>query len=293
MKQKLRGCACLLLATLIWGSAFTAQSVGMDHIGPFTFQTVRCFLACLFLFPLSRLRDRSPDFWKRWADPGLWKAGTLTGIALFFAAGLQQMGLQYTGAGKAGFLTAMYIVMVPVLGLFLGKKPPMTAWIGVGIAVTGLYLLSGTDLNGIRPGDWMLLGCAFFFAVQIQLIDLLGPAFDGIRLNCVQSLVCACLSGLVMLLTEEVNPENILRCWLPLAYAGVLSMGLAYTLQILGQQLLPPTPASLLMSLESVFALLFGWLLLEERLSSPELAGCCLVFLAVLISQLPQRKHTP
>ena len=289
MKEKIKGTIYLLLATVIWGGAFTAQSVGMDHVGPFTFQALRCLLAALFLFPLSRFTDGKQDFRKKWQDRGLWKTGFLAGIALFFAAGLQQVGLQYTTAGKAGFLTAMYIVLVPILGLFLGKKPNFTAWISVGVAVGGLYLLSGADLHGITAADWMLTGCAFFFAVQITLIDRMGLPYDGVRLNCVQSLVCAALSAIVMLLTEEVHLSDILNCWMPLAYAGILSMGLAYSLQIFGQQRLEPTQASILMSLESVFALLFGWLLLKERLSPAELFGCGAMFCAVILSQIPKK----
>ena len=289
MKEKIKGTIYLLLATVIWGGAFTAQSVGMDHVGPFTFQALRCALAALFLFPLSRFTDGKQDFHKKWLDKALWKTGFLTGIALFFAAGLQQLGLQYTTAGKAGFLTAMYIVLVPILGLFLGKKPNFTAWVSVGIAVAGLYLLSGADLHGIAPADWMLTGCAFFFAVQITLIDRIGLQFDGVRLNCVQSLVCAGLSAIVMLATEQVRIADIVNCWLPLTYAGILSMGVAYSLQIFGQQKLEPTQASILMSLESVFALLFGWLLLKERLSPAELLGCGAMFCAVILSQIPKK----
>ncbi len=289
MKEIIKGTIYLLLATVIWGGAFTAQSVGMDHVGPFTFQALRCALAALFLFPLSRVADGKQGFAEKWLDKDLWKTGLFTGIALFFAAGLQQLGLQYTTAGKAGFLTAMYIVLVPILGLFLGKKPPITAWISVGIAVVGLYLLSGADLQGISPADWMLTGCAFFFAVQITLIDRMGLRFDGVRLNCVQSLVCAGLSAIVMAAAEEVHISDIVNCWLPLAYAGILSMGLAYSLQIFGQQKLEPTQASILMSLESVFALIFGWLLLHERLSPAELLGCGAMFCAVILSQIPKK----
>lgn len=289
MKERINGTIYLVLATVIWGGAFIAQSVGMDHVGPFTFQAVRCALACIFLFPLSRFTDRSGDFGRKWTDRQLWKTGILAGLALFFAAGLQQLSLQYTTAGKAGFLTAMYIVLVPILGLFLGKMPPFTAWVSVGIAVVGLYLLSGANLQDIHPADLMLLGCAFFFAVQITIVDRLGLGFDGVRLNFVQSLVCSVLSALIMILTEEVDLLNILRCWLPLCYAGILSMGVAYTLQIVGQQKLEPTQASILMSMESVFALLFGWLLLHERLSPVELAGCGAMFCAVILSQIPKK----
>ena len=280
----------MLLATVIWGSAFIAQSVGMDHVGPFTFQAVRCILAVLFLFPLSLALEKDKGhFWANWKNPQLWKAGIPAGIALFFAAGMQQVALQYTTAGKAGFLTAMYIVLVPVLGLFFRKKPPVTAWISVLIAVFGLYQLSGSGISEINFGDVMLVGCAFFLAVQITIIDRLGLNLDGVRLNCVQSLVCAALSAGVMLFTEEVRLASILDCWLPLSYAGILSMGVAYTLQIFGQQSLEPTQASLLMSLESVFALIFGWLLLHERLSPSELLGCFAMFCAVILSQIPKK----
>jgi drug/metabolite transporter (DMT)-like permease len=183
----------------------------------------------------------------------------------------------------------MYIILVPILGLFIRKKPPTTAWISVAIAVMGLYLLSGSNMSVINPGDWMMVGCAFWFAVQITLIDRLGLGLDSVRLNFVQSLICAALCAVVMVFTEEITMENILNCWLPLAYAGILSMGVAYTLQIVGQKALEPTQASLLMSMESVFALIFGWLLLQERLSPAELLGCGAIFCAVILSQIPKK----
>ena len=289
MKEKFKGTIYLILATVIWGGAFVAQSVGMDHVGPFTFQTLRCTLAALFLFPLNRVTGKKEEFIRKWTDRKLCTTGILAGLALFCAASLQQVSLQHTTAGKAGFLTAMYIVLVPMLGLFIGKKPNLNAWISVAMAVLGLYLLSGADLKNINFADWMLLGCAFFFAVQITIIDRIGLGFDGIRLNCVQSLVCAVLSSLFMWFTEDSDMGNILRCWLPLCYAGILSMGIAYTLQIFGQQKLEPTQASILMSLESVFALIFGWLLLHERLSPAELLGCGTMFCAVILSQMPKK----
>lgn len=290
MNKKNKGVIQLLLATVIWGSAFIAQSVGNNHIGPYTFQAIRCGLAVLFLFPLSRILDQDKkNFLKKWADPRLWKTGILAGVALFFAAGLQQVGLLYTTAGKAGFLTAMYIVLVPILGLFLGKQPPATAWISVGIAVVGLYLLSGAGVSQINGGDLLLIACAFFFAVQITIIDRFGLTLDGVRLNCVQSLVCSALSALMMIFTEEFRWEGIVGCWFPLAYAGILSMGVAYTLQIFGQQAEEPTQASVIMSLESVFSLIFGWIILREWLSPAELLGCGAMFCAVILSQIPKK----
>lgn len=291
MKNKLRGTLSLLIATVIWGSAFIAQSVGMDYIGPFTFQTMRSVLAVPFLIIIIFLIERSPaNALQKWLDPNLWKAGLPCGIALFIAAGLQQLGIVHTSAGKAGFITAMYIVLVPILGIFLRKKPPFTAWISVALAVVGLYLLSCVGVTQVNIGDLYLLGCALGYAVQITLVDHLGSEVDGLRLNCVQSLFCGIFSGVVMLVTEEPNLGNIIACWIPLVYAGIFSLGIAFSLQIIGQKHLEPTPAALIMSLESVFAVLFGWLLLHERLTNAELWGCALVFGAVILSQIPVKK---
>ena len=291
MKTKMRGICSLLIATVIWGSAFIAQSVGMDYIEPFTFQAVRCGLAVIFLIPVIWLFDvDKKNYVRNWANPHLWKTGFVCGAALFVAAGLQQVGLVYTSAGKAGFITAMYIVLVPILGLFFKSKPSPAAWCSVGLAVAGLYLLSCVGVTEINIGDILLLGCAFGFAVQITLVDRMAGALDGLRLNCIQSFFCALLSAVMMLITESPDMKNILSCWLPLGYAGVLSMGVAYSLQIIGQKYVEPTPASLIMSLESVFAVLFGWWLLNERMLPHEMAGCGLVFAAVVISQLPDRK---
>ena len=293
MKQQLKGTVALLVATIIWGSAFIAQSVGNELIGPFTFQTIRCLMAILFLIPATLFFDigkKDGKTWTgRWMDKKLWKSGAICGAALFVAAGLLQVGLVYTAASKAGFITAMYIVLVPFLGLFLKQKPPITAWISVAIAVVGLYLLSCMGVSEINIGDILLLGCAMTYSVQITLIDRLAPGQDGIRLNCIQLIFCG-LIGIPFMMAESPVLANIIDCALPLAYAGVMSMGIAYTLQIIGQQHLPPTPASLLMSLESVFAALCGWLILHETLTAYELLGCGLVFAAVIISQMPTRR---
>lgn len=294
MKKQIKGILSLLSATIIWGSAFIAQSVGMDLIGPFTFQTIRCALAVLFLFPLTFLlempKGSAADTIARWKNPRLWKTGIICGLALFIAANLQQVGLVYTDAGKAGFLTAMYIVIVPILGIFLHRKPPKTALFSVLIAVIGLYMLSCMGVSQINIGDIFLVGCALGFAVQIMLIDGLAENLDGLRLNCIQALMVALCSAPVMLLRESVDLSNILACWLPLGFAGILSMGVAYTLQIVGQKNLEPTTASLIMSLESVFAALGGWLILHESMTGWELTGCGLVFAAVILSQLPVKK---
>lgn len=293
MKKQLSGVIALLGATVIWGSAFIAQSVGMDKIGPFTFQAVRCFLAVVFLFPASALFSKGKPFWKSWADPALWRSGVICGLALFAASSLQQIGLVYTDAGKAGFLTAMYIVFVPFLGLFLGQRPGRNALLSLIPAIVGLYLLSCTSVSGINKGDVLLLLCAVAFSVQILLIDRHCAGLDGLKLNCIQALVVTVLSVLWALLTETVDASLIASCWLPLGYAGVLSMGVAYTLQIVGQKRVAPSAAALLMSLESVFAALFGWLLLHETMTRAEELGCVLVFAAVVISQLPEKGNDP
>lgn len=294
MKNKTAGTISLLLATVIWGFAFIAQSVGMDHIGPFTFQSVRCALAVAFLFPFSFLTGRKSSSFSasinKWKDPTLWKAGCICGCALFAAASLQQVGLVSTDAGKAGFITAMYIVLVPILGLFLGQKPSAGAIVSVLLAVVGLYLLSCMGSSGINRGDLLIMGCALAFAVQIRCIDRFAGSIDGIQLNCVQSLVVTVLSIPFALLTETIDFSQIWACRSSLLFAGVLSMGVAYSLQIIGQKHLEPTPASLIMSLESVFAVLGGWLILHETMTPWETIGCCLVFCAVILSQLPSRK---
>ena len=290
-KEQIKGIIQLLLATLIWGCAFVAQSVGMDHLGPMSFQAIRSALAVLALLPVIFLMDRDPGAYiPRWQTKGLWKTGILCGLALFVAQGLQQVGLQYTEPGKAGFITAMYIVLVPVLGLFLRRKCGIRVWISVALAVAGLYLLSCVGVTKINIGDILILISAGAFAVQIVLIDVLAQTLDGLRLNCVQFVVVTVLSALVASFTETLTWQDVLDCALPLLYTGVLSSGAAFTLQILGQQHLPPEPASLIMSLESVFAVLGGWWLLNERMAPHELLGCVLVFVAVILSQLPERK---
>ena len=289
MKKQLTGTLFLCVAVLIWGSTFVAQSVGMDSVGPFTFQAVRCALAVLFLLPVIALFEirEIKNYVRKWRSKKLWIAGTLCGIALFAASSLQQISLVETDAGKAGFLTALYVVLVPVIGLFLGKKPSITIVISILLAVVGLYLLSCMGVTTISTGDLLLLGCALAFAVQITLIDRLGSDVDGLRLNCIQCLVVAVLSGVFMFVTESPKMSDILSCWLPIGYAGVLSMGVAYSLQVLGQQKIEPTTASIIMSLESVIAALSGWLILQETMTFWELTGCALVFIAVLLSQIP------
>ena len=212
-KEQLKGSAQLLFATLIWGCAFVAQSVGMDHLGPMTFQAIRSILAVLALLPVTALMDRSPDsFLPRWKAKGLWKTGILCGLALFAAQSLQQVGLLYTEPGKAGFITAMYIVLVPVLGLFLGKKCGIRVWLSVALAVGGLYLLSCVGVASVNLGDILILISAGAFAVQIVLIDVLAQELDGIRLNCIQFMVVTVLSALAAAVTETPTWQGVIDC---------------------------------------------------------------------------------
>ena len=296
MKNQLKGLISLLLCTVIWGSAFVSQSLGMEHIGPFTFQTVRCFLAVIALLPVILISDYikkdSNRFFQKWADKKLWKAGILCGIPLFIACNLQQLGIaEDTDPGKSAFLTAMYIVLVPILGIFQGKKP--TKWIPlcVLLAVAGLYFLSCMGVTSVSVGDLLLLGCALAFAFQIILIEKYAQSIDALRLNAIQALVCAVASTIVMIFTEKPQLNNILACAVPLIHAGVFSMGIAYSLQIIGQRYMESTTSSLIMSLESGFAVLFGWLIMKKTLTKWELIGCGLLFTAVILSQLPDKKH--
>lgn len=293
-KNKFRGTIALVTAVLIWGSAFIAQSVGMEKIGPFTFQTFRNALAILFLIPMATVFDLGKcsvrESLNKWKNRRLWKAGLICGLGLFCAASLQQMGLQYTDAGKAGFITAMYIVMVPLLGFFVNRKPPKTALVSVALAVAGLYLLSAVGVTRINKGDIMLMGCALCYAVQILSVDLLGDGLDGIRLNCVQVMVTFVLSAIVMLAMETFRMVDVMDSMGAISYAGILSTGIAFSLQIVGQKDLDPTPAAIIMSMESVVAVLCGALILKETMTTWELSGCALMFVAVIISQLPEKK---
>ena len=285
-KEQIKGSIQLLTATLIWGCAFVAQSVGMEHIGPMTFQAARSVLAVAAMAAVILLSDRdAAAFLPRWKDSKLWRTGILCGLALFVAQGLQQMGLQYTEPGKAGFITAMYIVLVPVLGLFLGRRCGFRVWTSVALAVVGLYLLSCVGITQVNIGDILILISAVAFAVQILLIDTLAQQMDGLRLNCIQFIVVTVLSTVAAFATETPSLPGIFSSALPLLYTGVLSSGAAFSLQILGQQHLPPEPASLIMSLESVFAVLAGWVLLGQTLRPMEAFGCVLVFIGVILSQ--------
>lgn len=305
MNHNLKYNFLLMLAALIWGSAFVAQSVGMDYLGPFSFNCVRSFMGSLVLLPVIWFMDRQR---KGTAEQGEQKAeaetkeqnkkvllygGLCCGVILTLSTSLQQIGIKYTTAGKAGFITALYILIVPLLGLILGKKVGNKTWLGVALAVAGMYLLCIKEGFSISYGDFMVLLCALVFSLHILAVDYFSPRVDGIRLSCIQFFVCGCISAVPMLVWEHPEISQIIRAWQPLAYAGVLSSGVAYTLQIVTQKHLNPTVASLLMSLESVFAVLTGWLVLNERLSPKELLGCVLVFTAIILAQLPQKQKKP
>ncbi len=292
LSPAMRGNALLLLAAFIWGVAFVAQKSGGDQLGAITFNGARSIVGCAGLFAALPLLDRlGVTHPCSGADQrkNLWLGGILCGLALFAATNLQQLGLLYTTVGKGGFITALYIVLVPLLGLLLRRRVPILTWIGVVLAAVGLYLLCGRGETGINVGDLLVLGCALMFAVQILLVSHFSPKVDGVRLSCIQFLVVGILNMPLMFVFEEPSLSAMAENWLPLLYAGLLSSGVAYTLQIVAQKDTNPTTASLLMSLESVFAVLAGWVLIGDKLSLPELVGCGLMFVAIVLAQLPDR----
>lgn len=292
MKHRTANNLLLALTAFIWGSAFVAQSVGMDHVCPFTFNSIRSFMGGIVLLPVILiLRRQSGQTNENGRNGVLWIGGICCGIALAAASSLQQIGLIYTSAGKAGFITAMYILIVPVMGSFIGKKAGMKTWIGVALAVAGMYFLCITDGFHMARGDFLVFLCAVIFSVHILLIDYFSPKTDGVALSCIQFFVCGILCAVPMLISERPKIAEIAGAWMPLAYAGVLSCGVGYTLQIVAQKNTDPTVASLILSLESVFSFLTGWVILGEKLSGRELFGCVLVFIAVILAQLPKKKR--
>lgn len=279
----------LILTAFIWGTAFVAQSVGMDYLGPFTFNGIRSFIGGAALLPCILLIQRISGK-KEGNRKHLLAGGTICGVLLFVASSLQQVGIQYTTAGKAGFITAFYIVIVPVLGIFLKKKTGWKIWSAVLIALVGLYFLCITDTFAIGKGDVLLFFCALVFSCHILVIDYFSPKVDGVKMACIQFFVCGMLSLIPMFALETPQIDGVLKGWLPLMYAGVLSCGVAYTLQIVGQKNVSPAIASLILSLESCFSVLAGWVILGERLSVRESVGCVLMFAAIVLAQLPERK---
>ena len=289
--------ACMLLLTaFIWGTAFVAQSVGMDYLEPFTFNGVRCLIGAIALLPciwfFNRGKEKENKVNDENAKRDLIKGGIACGILLFAASSLQQIGLVYTAAGKAGFITAFYIVLVPVFGIFLHKKIGWKVWTAVAIALAGLYFLCITEAFTIGVGDIYVFLCALIFSVHILVVDYYAPKVDGVKLSCIQFLVAGIVSIPFMLILESPKMGNMMTSWFPLIYAGVFSCGIAYTLQILGQKNVNPAIASLILSLESCFSVLSGWVILGERLSARETIGCIMMFAAIILAQIPDKKSS-
>lgn len=284
--MKRKNSAFLLLAAVIWGVAFVAQSAGMEYVGGFTFNCIRSLLGGVVLLPVFWLhREKGQgSFWKR--NKTLLTGGICCGVVLGIASNLQQQGIRYTSVGKAGFITALYIVLVPFFGLFLHKKVGRLVWIGLLFAVSGLYFLCMDGQFTVGRGDLLMLLCAAFFAVHILVVDHFAPLVNGVALSCVQFFTCGVLSGIPMLLLEQVSMEALTGAAVPILYAGVMSCGVAYTLQIVGQKNMNPTVASMILSLESVVSVLAGQLILQQRLTDRELLGCGLMFVAVVLAQL-------
>ena len=292
-KSNIKGNVILMITALIWGTAFVAQSVGMDYVGPFTFITARYIIGGVFLLPCIYLLDKMNK--KTVTESSyndkktLLVAGTLCGIALFTASCFQQIGIQYTTVGKSGFITSLYIVIVPLLGILFKKKVSAKVWISVVISLIGLYLLCMNEDFSISRGDFLILICAFCFSIHILIIDKYSSLVDGVRMSCIQFFIAGLLGVIPMLFFEHPKITDILNACTPILYAGIMSSGVAYTLQIIGQRYTSPVLATLIMSLESVFAALSGWIILGEILSLKEFAGCCLVFAAIILAQLSEK----
>ena len=288
--------ACMLILTaFIWGTAFVAQSVGMDFLEPFTFNGVRSLIGGIVLLPciflIRRINARSGEAEKaEGTRKDLVLGGILCGLLLFAASSLQQIGIVYTTAGKAGFITAFYIVIVPVLGIFLHKRIGWKVWAAVVMALAGLYFLCMTEELTVGKGDLYIFLCALIFSVHILVIDHFSPRVDGVKMSCIQFFTCGIVSLIPMFAWETPGVDNLLAGWMPLLYAGVLSCGVAYTLQVVGQKNVNPAVASLILSLESCFSVLAGWLILGEKLTMREFAGCVLMFAAIILAQLPESK---
>lgn len=290
--KKYRSELLLALAALIWGVAFVAQSVSMDHIGPWTFTCVRNFIAAATLFILMPLLDKiTGNKEKKKIDRKLIIGGISCGIALMVASMFQQIGIMYTTVGKAGFLTAMYTVIVPIFSLFMGKKSRWNVYVSVVICIIGMYCLSVNEDFTIGHGDLLVIICAFMFAIHILVVDHFS-SLDGIRLSCIQFLTVGILCLIPMLVFEHPTFSDIISAAVPILYAGILSSGAGYTLQIVGQKNANPSIAGMILSLESVFAALAGALILHETLSMKELVGCILVFGAIIFSQIEFTKKS-
>lgn len=297
MSKKIRAELMLLTTALIWGTAFVAQRSGMDFVGPFTFNGIRFLVGAVVMIPIIMVMDRLGNtnqpqmpmtaLEKRKERKFLWTGGFFCGLALLAGTGLQQMGLVYTTAGKTGFITALYIVIVPIIGIFLGKKVRMLLWVSVSLGVVGLYLLSINEGFSINIGDFFVFLCAFGFAAHILVVDYFSPKTNPIKLSAVQFFVCGALSLVIMAFVEEPEWRFIMDAAFPILYTGIMSCCVAYTFQVVAQRNVGPTVASLLLSMESVFAVIFGMLLLSEQLLPKEIVGCIIMFVAIILAQLP------
>ena len=308
--HKLRNTFFLFLTAMIWGAAFVAQSVSMDYIGPFTFICLRSVIGGLFLIPViivldgirKKSQNESADVVNSenilhieteekqrlsWKNKQLIEGGIVCGIFLFFANCFQQTGIQYTTVGKAGFITTFYIIIVPLIGLFFKKYCGILTWIGVVVALAGLYFLCITQKLTIQRGDALILCCSVLYAGQILAIDHYNPFVDGVKMSCIQFLTGGIHGAVFMLLFENPSIAMILSAAGPILYTGIMSTGVGYTLQIVGQKGLNPTVAALILSLESVFSALSGYLFLHQVLTTRELIGCALMFIAIVLAQLP------
>ena len=290
--SSLKGNIYLFITATIWGVAFVAQSVGMDYVGPFTFNAVRFIIGGLVLIPARMLLKKLGVGSELKEDrKKIIISGILCGVLMFGATSFQQFGIMQTSVGKTGFITALYVILVPILGLVLGRRPNIRIWIGAVIAIVGFYFLCIKEGFSIAFGDILVFICALLFAVHILVVDHFIPYVDGVRLSCIQFLVAGALSTVFMFATEKPVVSDIMAAWQPILYAGILSCGVAYTLQIIGQKYTNPFIASLILSLESVISVLAGWLILGEMLSLREIIGCVLVFGAIVIAQLPARSE--
>lgn len=288
--NKAKGSLFLLIAALIWGTAFVAQSVGLSSIGNFTFNAIRNYIGAVALLPVIFImgKTKKEESSATKSDrKTLIIGGISCGCALAIASSFQQMGIA-AGAkpGKAGFITALYIIFVPLVGLFTKKKPRATIWLAVFLATVGMYLLCVKEGFSLEMADIYLLCGAFAFTFHILTVDKFSPLVDCIKLSCIQFFVCGTLCMICMFLFEEPSLATIKLATIPILYTGIMSSGVAYTLQIVGQKSTPPTLATLLMSLESVFAALAGWVILNQAMSLPELIGSALVFVGIIIAQI-------
>jgi len=289
--QAIRADLLMLLAAAIWGFAFVAQREGMETMGPFLFNTARFFIGTVFLLPivwyLSKKKKISTG--KETSTKKLWVAGTVAGLFLFTASSFQQVGIQYTTAGKAGFITGLYIFFVPLIGIFFGQRTGSGTWLGAFIAVIGLYLLSINEDFSIARGDLLQLICAVFFAAHVLVIGYVAKRMDPLKLSLIQYLVSGVLSFFIAVAIEVITWQMIVDTAIPLLYAGIMSIGVGYTFQVVAQQHAKSSHAAIILGLEGAFAVLGGWLILDENLSTRGLIGCGLMLSGMFLSQLLPR----